>query len=558
MEYVFGIIILLGALVFFHEIGHFLVAKLCGVKVEVFSLGFGSKLIKKRIGETEYCLSLIPLGGYVKLFGEDPTRPVIGEEAKRSFSNQPVGRRFVIAAAGPVFNIIFAIVVYFMIEVTGLEQVIVPYFADVEVGSPAWEAGLRAGDTVTKVDGKAIQRYDHFLTALAKSPGKSVSVTVNRKNQPFETNVTLLSEEQWNMFCEKEKVGVLKGTSIYAPRPVLGITNPYSWAGQAGLRSGDIVLSLNGVPLQYWHQLKDYLTWLAQRDLVFKVWREGREMLFNLSLPAEYFMLNPEQKERFWGIHSYEFFIKEEFKGGTAGQKAGLKRGDRLVAINDVEIKNWDEFREKVQLYGKNPGYFSLTYERLGQMSKIQIYPVKGAQSLHPCEKEKDFFQIGVVIDRSIDAPPKVQTWREANPFKAFASASSKSFYMMFVVFKSIGKMIQGKVSLKSMGGPILIGKIAGDQLKQGLYPFLALLAMISLNLAVLNLLPIPVLDGGHLFFFTIEAIFRRPLSQKVLEFANRAGLVIILGLIVLSFYNDISRYWTGIVGFLKRIIGMV
>lgn len=557
MEYIFGIIILLGALVFFHELGHFLIAKYCGVKVEVFSLGFGSKLVKKQIGETEYCLSLIPLGGYVKLFGEDPARPVTGEEARRSFSNQPVGKRFAIAAAGPVFNIIFAIAVYFIIDVSGLEKVIVPHFADVQADSLAWQSGLRSGDTITHVNGRSIERYDQFLSALAQNPGKEVSLTGNRRNQPFELKALLQSEEHWNMFCEKERIGVLSGASIVAPQAVLGITNPYSWAGQAGFKNGDKVLALNGVAVQYWHQLKDYLKNSTQRELVFRVERDGKEILLHLSFPAEYFMLTPEQKERFLGFYSYEFFVTEDFREGAPGQKAGLKTGDRLVALNDVEIKSWDEFRENVQAYGKNPGYFSLTYERLGQMSKVQIHPIKTKGSLHPCEEGNDFYQIGIVIDRSSDAPPKVQTHREANPFKALYSATSKSFYMMFVVFKSIGKMIQGKVSLKSMGGPILIGKIAGDQLRQGLYPFLALLAVISLNLAVLNLLPIPVLDGGHLLFFTIEAIFRRPLSQKALGFANRAGLAIILGLVVLSFYNDISRYWTGIVGFLKRVIGI-
>ena len=210
-----------------------------------------------------------------------------------------------------------------------------------------------------------------------------------------------------------------------------------------------------------------------------------------------------------------------------------------------------------IQTYGKNTGSFYLTYDRGGALNKVQVFPTKTVAP-HPCGGEQETYQVGMMLDtEKTYVPLKLEKYQELNPAKALYSATGKSFGLGWMIFKSVGKMLQGKVPLKAMGGPILIGKIAGDHLKQGVAPFLALLAMISINLAVLNLLPIPVLDGGHLFFFVCELVRGRPLSNKVLELANRAGLAVILGLLILVFYNDISRYWAGILSFLKKISGI-
>lgn len=557
MEYFFGIIILLGALIFFHELGHFLVAKYCGVKVEVFSLGFGTKIFKKKIGETQYCLSLIPLGGYVKLYGEDPVHPVEGQDAKRSFSNQPVSKRIAIAAAGPIFNIFFAVFVYFFIEIGGLEKVVVPYLAQVEEGGAAWTAGLRPGDRMLRVNDKWVVRWEEdFLSEIAKYPDRPVTLSYLRKDATFQTTIVPESEETWNVFCEKTKIGVLKGISVRSASAVVGITDPNSWGAKGGFQTGDQVLALNGVKINYWYQLEDFLSHMVQADLLFQIQRGEETLPIRMTLPLEYFLLDPKGKERFLGIFSYEFFVREAFRPDTAGFSAGFQVGDRLVAINNEEIKDWDEFRNKVEKFGADPGYLHLTYDRGGKLHTARIMPKK-VKSDHPCEQNKDAYQIGIVIDvHHIYPPLKLETYRQLNPFKALYSATSKSFFMMYLVLKSVTKMIQGKVSVKSMGGPILIGKIAGDHLKQGLFPFLALLAAISINLAILNLLPIPVLDGGHLFFFFCEAIFRKRPSEKIFELANRIGLVIILALVVLAFYNDLSRYWVGIISFLKKMVG--
>ncbi|HBQ21673.1 MAG: RIP metalloprotease RseP [Deltaproteobacteria bacterium GWA2_38_16] len=561
MEYLFGIIILLGVLVFFHEFGHFIVSKFFGVKVEVFSLGFGPKIVKKKMGETQYCISLIPLGGYVKLYGEDPTAPIKGADAKRSFSNQPVWNRIAIAAAGPIFNFILAVFVFFVIEVAGLEKVATSYLAHVNEGSQAWQLGLRSGDTVTQVNQKKISRFrEDLLATIAHSRDQDITLTIQRRDQSFDVTFKPEVEEDWNMYCEKVKRGVLKGISELGPNPTIGITNLKSWAAFIGLKNGDRIISLNGVPINYWYQLKEYLLQIVQKELTFKVRRGDKDLTIQSSLPPEYFLLSVDQKERFLGLYSYEFFVKQEFVPGTAGARAGLKVGDRLVAINDIPIGDWDELKESIQKFGKDPGHFYLTYDRAGALNRVQVVPAK-IVGQHPCGTNEEIYQIGIVGGGTdtMYTPPKFERYYVLNPFRALYSATAKSVGLSYIILKTVGKLITGNIPLKAVGGPILIGKVAGDSLKQGLFPFLMILAMISINLAVLNILPIPVMDGGHLFFFLCEVIRGgKPLSNKVLEFANRAGVAFLLVLLLFVFYNDISRYWMGILSFFKKMAGII
>ena len=558
MEYFFGIIILLGALVFFHELGHFLVAKYFGVRVEVFSLGFGPKILKKKKGETEYCLSLIPLGGYVKLYGEDPNEPV-KHDIKRSFSHQPVSKRIAIAAAGPFFNILFAFFIYALIDVGGLEKKTVSMVRQVSRNSHAWHAGLRFGDQIVRVNGKKVVGWEEdVLGEISKYPLQPVKIVYVRGQETHEFSMVPEGQDGWDLFCEKKKVGDLGGVSVRGARASIGITDLNSWGAKTGFKAGDKIVSLNGVKIDYWEELKEYLFHvISGQKLLFKIKRGEEIRDIELKLPPEYFLMTTEQRERFLGFHSYEFFIREPLSADTPAYAAGLKPGDRLVSVDDEPIESWEEFREKIQQYGITPGYINLTYDRGGELSTVKVVPKK-MPFPHPCEERREKFHIGIVSDiDDVYVPPQMKSHYELNPFKVVYTSVSKSCFMMYLVGKSIVKMIQGKVSVKSMGGPILIGKVAGDQLKQGFLPFLSLLAAISINLAILNFLPIPVLDGGHLLFFFYEAIVGRRPREKALELANRVGLMIILGLVVLAFYNDLSRYWSGISLFFKKIFGL-
>jgi regulator of sigma E protease len=369
-------IIVLGILIFVHELGHFLLAKLMGVSVEKFSLGFGPKLFGKKIGETEYLLSAFPLGGYVKMFGEggfieggeqDPRpvdenapagataepvlRELTEEEKGRSFAHKPVLMRIAIVMAGPVFNLLFAWLIFIVLCMIGVPTVTTK-IGEALKDKPAAKAGMQKDDVITTINSKPINRWDQIAEGVAASKGAPLSLTVKRDGKEISFTITPEPRVSKNLFGEK-----VNGYAI-------GVAS-----------AGEVV--------------------------------------------TEYF-----------------------------------------------------------------------------------------------------------------------------GPFQAVIKGTEQTWKVIDLTFMSLVKMVQRVVPMDSVGGPIMIAKMAGEQASAGGASFLAFMALLSINLGVLNLLPVPVLDGGHLLFYFMELIFRRPVPQKVREYAQQIGMVLLLGLMVLAFYNDIIRYF--------------
>jgi len=340
-------VLLFGFLIFIHELGHFLAAKLSGVKVLKFSIGFGPKIIGKQIGETEYLLSAIPLGGYVKMYGEDVQDEIV--EQARSFKHQPVYKKIFIVFAGPLFNILGAVLLFWIIFVGGI-PVLKPVIGDVLQNSPAYTAGLKTGDRIIEIDGKKISTWFDMAQFIQQNPGKTLNFKIERNNELLELNIIAQTKEAKNLFGERVTVG------------------------QIGIK------------------------------------------------PAE------------------EFFIKKE---------------DPLTALN-----------------------------------------------------------------KSVE----------------------KCYEIIELTYLTIVKIFQKVVSTDVIGGPILIFQVAEKTAQQGWISFLSFAAIISINLGVLNLLPIPVLDGGHILFFLIEAIRKKPLSDKFIAVSQRIGIAFLFALMILAFYNDILR----------------
>jgi regulator of sigma E protease len=347
-------IVVLGLLIFVHELGHFLVAKHSGVTVLRFSLGFGPRLFGLKRGDTDYCLSLIPLGGYVKMLGEEPGEEVEEERRSTSFSFQPVTKRIAIVLAGPLCNFLLAIVIFALIyALSGVPQ-LTTEIGSVSAGSPAEKAGILAGDRVRTINGRAIGDWEELSGLIEKLGEKPLTLQIERGEEHLAITVTPRVTEVKNIFGEPVK------------RAVIGI---------------------------------------------------------------------------------------------TASGKISIKKENPLHAV-----------------------YYSVA-----------------------------------------------QTWH-----------LSKLFLI------TVGKLIEGVVSIKTLGGPILIAQMAGQQANEGLLNLIHFIALISVNLAVLNLLPIPVLDGGHILFFTIEGILGKPIGQRKIEWAQKAGMLLLLVLMVFVFYNDIMRLMPG------------
>ena len=342
-------IIVLGILVFVHELGHFLLAKKLGVGVLTFSLGFGPKILGKKIGETQYQIAVVPLGGFVKLVGENPEEKVSEEFLARSFSNQPVWKRALIIGAGPFFNFILALVLFSTINLFGIPYSL-PKVGEVNPGLPAEAAGLKKGDLILSIDGKEIKKWEELSQVIRSSKGKELTLRVKRESETLDLRVTPKPSTVKNLFGEE--------VSTF----MIGIT------------------------------------------------------------------------------HSGEFLI------------------------------------EKV------------------------------------------------------------------NPLVALGSGLVQTYQGIKLTVLGIIKLIQRVIPAKTIGGPILIAQMAGEQAKRGLLSLGLFMAILSINLGVINLFPIPILDGGHFIFLALEVILRKPISIKKMEIAQQVGLILIILLMLFAFYNDLIR----------------
>ncbi|MBC2714297.1 MAG: RIP metalloprotease RseP [Desulfobacteraceae bacterium] len=352
MSFVIGFVVVLGVLIFFHELGHFIVAKAFGVGVEKFSLGFGPKILAKTVGRTEYRLSAIPLGGYVKMVGEQPDEELDPADIPFSFTHKPVFQRILIVASGPVFNFLLAIIIFFGIF---------------------WFAGL--------------------------------------------------------MMLQ----------------PVIG-----------------------------------------------------------------------------------------EVKAGFPAESAGIISGDKILAINDTPIDNWSEMAEMIMDSNGSPLDFTML--RDSQHINLSVTPADDVVE-NIFGEEQHRYIIGVSSTGDVIT-------RRLGPVEAFAESLNRTYLICKLTILSVVKIFQGAIPAKTIGGPILIAQMAGEQVEQGAFNLLAFIALISVNLGILNLLPIPVLDGGHILFFSIEAVIRRPVSIKTREIAQQVGIFLLMMLMVFVFYNDIMRFF--------------
>jgi regulator of sigma E protease len=445
----------LAVLIFVHEFGHFVAARLLGVGVVRFSLGFGPRLFGFRRGETEYVVSAVPFGGYVKLVGEseeeeggspdaDLSAPpdeasrlaALAEAAaleERSFNRKPVRIRMAVVAAGPLGNLVFAVLAFWLFFLGGIPA-LSPRL-DPEPGSPAAAAGFRAGDTLLAVGGKAVRSFDEAVAALEAAPaGRPASVRVRRDGAEAEVPFSLPADRS---------------------------------------RSG-------------------FLPWLPPRI--------------------------------------------GEVVGGTPAAKAGLAAGDDIVSVDGEPVTAWGQVSRRIRSKSEGEAV-RLEVRRGAEKLSISVVP----EFVPPAEggKGKKEPRIGVVGKQEAIRLP-------LGPLEALGRGAAETWRLVAMTGDVVLKLVRRILPASTLGGPILIAQMAGEQAKEGILPFAYFLGLLSVNLGVLNLLPIPVLDGGHLLLFLLEAILGRPLSVRARMRAQQAGLAFILGLTVLVFYNDIVRLFHG------------
>jgi len=539
----FGVVILLGGLIFFHELGHYLVAKFFHVKVETFSLGFGKKIFKKKWGETEYCLSLIPLGGYVKLMGDDPYKPVPPEDAARAFSTQALYKRFAVVAAGPIANLLLAYVLFILVFSLGQPQVS-SRIGSVITHSSAWKAGLRSGDKIIAAGNDPIVTWQDIETWARTREGQVAELTVERGPNQIKLAVPVTRVSATNPYGEEELVGGIKGMS---PNPVaasIGISDPESAAYRSGLRTGDFVKKVGNQEISTFDELSKELgqQWKsgAKVEVAYQRFLEGQkkpqEGVAELLFPKE----RSENLDVAVGLYPSEMFVRQVSKDSPA-EKGGLLKGDRIVQIGDDVLQHFDTVVDTVQDLGSKGVAVNLMIERSGKKMNLALKPIETTQEDPITHQTFKKYMIGFA-PYLVYKEPEYTSVKVSGFGNLVTRAVGETNELARKMVVSIAKLATGSISLKNLGGPVLIATVAGKSLDAGIVQFLQMMALISINLFLLNLFPVPILDGGHLLFFTIEAIKGKPVTIRTMEIANQIGMVFILTLVVLTLFNDISR----------------
>jgi regulator of sigma E protease len=451
MSVVLNFIVVLGILIFFHEFGHFIVARLFGVGVEKFSLGFGPRIFGKTIGRTDYRLSAVPLGGYVKMVGEEPDAELAPEDLPYSFTHKHVAKRSLIVAAGPLFNVLLAILIFTTIFFfLGLPS-IRPVVRAVDEGSAAQQAGIQAGDMIQTIDGQKIESWNDIDAIVDGNQGEPLEMTLARDGRTQSVSVRPKQMAAKDIVYGDDISYYDLGMRGYAEmQAVVGNTLPNQPAAKAGLQKGDRILAIDGQAIDSWRAMFDKISSSNGKTLAFHI-----------------------------------------------------ARGDARL---DLEITP-EEVQDRNAL-----GIKTSTY-RIGIQAPDPILP-----------EDRITIRVG--------------------PWGALVQGTARTWAVVKETGRFFVKLVERKVPSEAIGGPIRIAIMADQQAQEGFWYLLNFIAVISVSLAVINLVPIPVLDGGHLLFFAIEAIQRKPVNMRVRETAQQIGVFLLLLLMIFVFYNDIVITW--------------
>lgn len=445
---VLAAIIVLGPLIAIHEFGHFWVARRVGVKVMTFSIGFGPALVKwKDKKGTQYQIAAIPLGGFVRM-ADEREGEVAPEDLHGAFNRQPVWARMAIVAAGPLINLVFAVFLYWIIFLQGTET-LRPIIGRVLPGTPAAMAGMAAGDELLAVDGKVATDWEAINYALIERMGESGTLRLRlRQHTDGTTRDVALTLKSF-----------LSGKEV----------DPF-------------------------------------REVGFMPWQPALEPVLG------------------------------EVVAGGAGARQGLKPGDRVLAVDGMPITTWQDFVEIVRMQPEQS--LETTIRRGDKTLSLKLTPAG--------EKDDQGIvrgRLGILLQKQkLEYPAAYRQSIHHGPLDALGLAVAKTGKLIMFTLESMGKMLQGLISVSNLSGPITIAKVAGQSAAMGWEPLLGFMALLSVSLGVLNLLPIPVLDGGHLVYHAIEGVIGRPVSERMQMLGLRVGVALLMSLMLLAIFNDLSR----------------
>lgn len=602
--------------IFVHELGHFLAARLCGVRVETFSIGMGPRVLSWKRGDTRYQLAALPLGGYVKMAGDELVDPDSEEERREprpdELASKGVGARFLIFSGGVIMNVLFGLVVFPIVFLVGVPFT-APVIGSTSLGSPAWEAGLEPGTEVLAVNGKHVFAFDHIPTAIALAPQGPVTLTVRPPGAKDPKKVSLTPETQTDLGVRMvginpaldedlrlavtpgspaAKAGILDGDMLrgvrdqlpgvdlittlraeamspgplevevetpgdpssrrwvtIAPDPTSGLQHKTIGVAQImrrvgalrsgygpkelGLEVGDLVMDVNGKPVIDRLDLRRLMLADVGRDIELNVEREGRRLKLDLGSFTQEGTLTFLDGLAIGGDDSTPSVAVTE--GGPAW-RAGLRTGDRIVRIDGVPITGWSDIppavRAKAELDPPEPLKLSIM-RQASPGAALETATLSVTPEPSPISGD-----LGLAFNfRQI-------IYRANGPIDALSAGVSSTWRFLEDSWIFLQRVLTQDVSGKNAGGIITIGMVSTHWAGEGLAKLFFFLCILSMNLAFLNILPIPLLDGGHLFFLAVEKLKGSPVSPKVQIMSQAIGMVMLLSLMLYVTYNDVMRWF--------------
>ncbi len=512
-------IVILGLLIFVHELGHFLVAKKVGIYVFKFSIGFGKRLFGWKRGGTDYCISAIPFGGYVKMAGqedmpgaeekeEELPEDYVNVSEDQKFYNKTVWQRMAVVIAGPAMNFILGLILFTIVYIVGMH---VPEYmkknvvGDVVENSPAWTAGIKTGDEIQYIGDKKITEWKDIVKTVLFNIGNEMDIKIKRDGDIIIKKITPAYYDK----NANPGIGVLP----YIKATVKDII-PKSPAETAGIHKNDTVIEINGGKVTFTNIMKKIK--YAETDQINVALLRNNEKINVMVTPQIIGILK--------GIEIYEGIISEV----DSKKFTNIKPGDKLIKVNETNFTNDDALFSFLNT--QLDQQITMTFERsirAGLKSKTEIITI-------PVLVERGK-RIGVYFDADPTTVLEKYSIKES-----VIKGTKRTFASVFELFASLYYLAAGKISPKELAGPVGIYKITADFARTGFVMLLSFIAFLSVNLSVINLLPIPVLDGGHVLFLSLEAIIRRPLNEKFVEICQKIGFALLMLLIVYTLWNDI------------------
>ena len=555
-DYLFAAIPMLGTLIFVHELGHFLAARACGVRVLKFSLGFGPPLGFGRFrmrwlrGGTEYVVAWFPLGGLVKMLGEmqpdgETVEPsVIDARPDEYLGAKSTWQKLLISFAGPAMNLLLPVLAFLVVLWVGIPRG-TTVIGTVERGSPAAQAGLAPGDRILSLDGEAVSWWPDAQRAISETEASTLQVALERGGEILNFDVPVERRSSMDVFGSVEDIGWIGLGSRRLPS-LVGVPSDESPAALAGLRSGDRVVRVGEIEVEDWETLRAAYS-AAAREVGFGTGRVELEVVRNedgsaepvtkvVSLPAR----RSDLAEL--GVISATILVSVVSPGMPA-EEAGLEPGDLLLALDGRPIGSFQSFADHVRASGGRS--LEIAYARDGQTHSVSIQPrlqeVSGPFDIEGMTE--DVYLIG--IQHALAAlPGETALDRVRNPILALPRAVEMTVDVTIIFLRGLGKLVSGQVGTDKLAGPIGIAEIARKSLDLGWRAYLSTMILISINLGILNLLPIPILDGGQMLIYLVEGVRRSPISLRSRELVQQTGLIMIVMLMGLAFWNDLSRHW--------------